>query len=226
MDAQLAQNSASDSGSWLTAFSDWAVELMDTIGPIGAGVAIALENLFPPLPSEVVLPLAGLAAQRGSFTLAEALVWTTLGSLVGAFLLYGLGAWLGADRLRRIADRIPLLRGDDVVRTVAWFDRHGAKAVFFGRMLPIFRSLISIPAGVSRMPPWRFGLLTGAGSLLWNSIFVLSGYLLGEAWPVVEQYAEILQWVVLVAVVGAVAWFVGTRVRTILRERRERGSAS
>ena len=218
------QNSVPGSGSWLTAFSDWAVELMDAIGPIGAGIAIALENLFPPLPSEVVLPLAGLAAQRGSFTLAEALVWTTLGSLVGAFLLYGLGAWLGADRLRRIADRIPLLRGDDVVRTVAWFDRHGAKAVFFGRMLPIFRSLISIPAGVSRMPPWRFGLLTGAGSLLWNSIFVLSGYLLGEAWPVVEQYAEILQWVVLAAVVGVFAWFVVTRVRSILRERRERGA--
>lgn len=224
MDAQLLQNPGQDSGSWLTAFSDWAVALMDAIGPIGAGIAIALENLFPPLPSEVVLPLAGLAAQRGSFTLAEALLWTTLGSLVGAFLLYGIGAWLGADRLRRIADRIPLLRGDDVVRTVAWFEKHGAKAVFFGRMLPIFRSLISIPAGVSRMPLWRFGLLTGAGSLLWNSIFVLSGYLLGEAWPVVEQYAEILQWVVIAAVVGGVAWFVVTRVRSILRERRERGA--
>jgi membrane protein DedA with SNARE-associated domain len=224
MDAQLLQTPGQDSGSWLTAFSDWAVALMDAIGPVGAGIAIALENLFPPLPSEVVLPLAGLAAQRGSFTLAEALIWTTTGSVVGALALYGLGALLGADRLRRIADRIPLVRGDDVVRTVAWFEKHGGKAVFFGRMLPIFRSLISIPAGVSRMPLWRFVLLTGAGSLLWNSIFVLAGFFLGEQWHVVEQYSEILQWIVLAAVAGAVVWFVVTRVRTIRRERRD-GSA-
>lgn len=209
-----------DSGSWLTAFSDWAVDLMDAIGPIGAGIAIALESLFPPLPSEVVLPLAGLAAQRGSFTLAEALLWTTAGSLAGAFLLYGLGALLGVARLRRAAELLPLMRGSDVDRTVAWFARHGGKAVFFGRMVPIFRSLISIPAGVSRMPLWRFGLLTGAGSLIWNSIFVLSGYLLGEAWHVVEQYADILQYLVIAAVVVAVLWFVISRVRTLRRERR------
>lgn len=222
MDARLFENTAdasAESTSWLTAFSDWAVALMEAIGPVGAGIAIALESLFPPLPSEVVLPLAGLAAQRGAFTLAEALFWTTAGSLVGAFLLYGLGAWLGADRLRRVADRLPLVRGDDVVRTVAWFERHGGKAVFFGRMIPIFRSLISIPAGVARMPLWRFGLLSGVGSLIWNSIFVLAGFLLGEAWHVVEQYADILQYVVIAAVVGAVAWFVVTRVRTLLRER-------
>lgn len=219
-----APAAADESGSWLDAFSDWAVHLMDTIGPIGAGIAIALESVFPPLPSEIVLPLAGLAAQRGSFTLAEALVWTTVGSLVGAFLLYGLGRWLGAERLSRIADRIPLVKGSDVDRSVAWFERHGGKAVFFGRMIPIFRSLISIPAGVSKMPLWRFGLLSGLGSLLWNTIFVLAGYLLGEAWPVVEQYADILQWIVIAAVVLAIGAFVVVRVRALLRERRADGS--
>ncbi|WP_279071449.1 DedA family protein [Microbacterium lacticum] len=202
-------------GSWLTALVDGVVGLMDLIGAPGAGIAIALENLFPPLPSEVILPMAGLAAARGSFTLFEALFWTTAGSVVGAFALYGIGAVLGLDRLRALVKRLPLLHVDDVDRTVAWFGRHGGKAVFFGRMLPIFRSLISIPAGVVRMPLWRFGLLTLAGSLLWNSVFVLSGYLLGEQWHIVEEYAGILQYVVIAAAAAALVWFTVTRVRQL-----------
>jgi len=209
-------------GSWLSALADWTVSLMEVIGPAGAGAAIALENLFPPLPSEVVLPMAGLTASRGSFTLAEALIWTTLGSVVGAFVLYGIGAWLGAARLRRIAEWMPLMKGDDVDRTVAWFQKHGWAAVFFGRMIPIFRSLISIPAGVSRMPLWKFGLLTAGGSAVWNTIFVMAGFLLGENWHVIEQYADILQYVVIAAAVAAVVWFLVVRVRTIVRDRRER----
>ncbi|MGP6205328.1 DedA family protein [Microbacterium sp.] len=204
----------------MTHLIDWSVSLMEIIGPAGAGLAIALENIFPPLPSEVILPMAGLSASRGSFSLAEALIWTTLGSVVGAFLLYGIGAWLGVDRLRTIAAKVPLLRPDDIDRTVAWFHRHGGKAVFFGRMVPIFRSLISIPAGVTRMPLWKFGLLTVAGSALWNTIFVLAGFFLGEAWPVIERYADILQYVVIAAVVVGIAWFLVVRIRTLVADRR------
>lgn len=204
-------------GSWLTSLIDGVVGLMDLIGAPGAGVAIALENLFPPLPSEVILPMAGLAAARGSFTLFEALFWTTAGSVVGAFALYGIGAVLGLDRLRALVKRLPLLNVDDVDRTVAWFGRHGGKAVFFGRMLPIFRSLISIPAGVVLMPLWRFGLLTLAGSLIWNSVFVLSGFFLGEQWHIVEEYAGVLQYAVIAAAAGALVWFTVTRVRRLRR---------
>jgi len=213
-------HTATADGSWLTNLVDWSVSLMEIIGPAGAGLAIALENIFPPLPSEVILPMAGLSASRGSFSLAEALIWTTLGSVMGAFLLYGIGAWLGVDRLRTIAAKVPLLRPDDIDRTVAWFHRHGGKAVFFGRMVPIFRSLISIPAGVTRMPLWKFGLLTFAGSALWNTIFVLAGFLLGEAWPVIERYADILQYVVIAAVVVGIAWFLVVRIRTLVADRR------
>lgn len=216
---------ATPDGSWLSALADWAVSLMDVIGPAGAGIAIAMENLFPPLPSEVILPMAGLAASRGSFTLFEALFWTTAGSVVGALLLYGLGAWLGVDRLRVIAAKVPLLKPEDIDRTVAWFERHGGKAVFFGRMIPIFRSLISIPAGVTRMPLWRFVLLTLAGSLVWNTVFVLSGLLLGESWHIVERYADILQYVVIAAAAIAVVWFVVVRVRGLSAERAARLSA-
>ncbi|GAA3029407.1 DedA family protein [Microbacterium dextranolyticum] len=202
-------------GSWLTALVDGVVGLMHLIGAPGAGLAIALENLFPPLPSEAILPMAGLAAARGSFSLAEALFWTTAGSVVGAFALYGIGAWLGLPRLRAVVRRMPLLDVQDVDRTVAWFHRHGGKAVFFGRMLPIFRSLISIPAGVTRMPLVRFGLLTLAGSFLWNAVFVLSGYLLGEQWHIVEEHAGIVQYAVIVAVAGALIWFTVARVRQL-----------
>lgn len=223
---RMSASAREGDGGWLTSLMELVVSLMEVIGPIGAGIAIALENLFPPLPSEAILPMAGLAASRGSFTIVEALVWTTVGSVVGAFLLYGIGAWLGVERLRRIAARVPLLDPRDIDRTVAWFTRHGGKAVFFGRMIPIFRSLISIPAGVTRMPLWKFGLLTGAGSLIWNTIFVLAGFWLGEAWPIVERYAEVFQILVIAAVVGAVGWFLVVRIRSILRDRRDADTAS
>ena len=186
---------------------------MEKLGGPGAGLAIALENLFPPLPSEVILPLAGFAASRGDLSLWGALFWTTFGSVTGAVALYGLGAWFGRARMRAIAARLPLVRLADLDRTEAWFARHGGKAVFFGRMIPIFRSLVSLPAGIERMPSGRFLLYTTAGSLIWNTVFVLAGYLLGENWPRVEAYAGFLQRGVIIVVVAAVAWFVVTRLR-------------
>lgn len=206
--------------TWLGAIVDAVVGLMDVIGPYGAGLAIALENVFPPIPSEVILPTAGLAASRGAFALWEAILWTTVGSVVGALALYGLGALLGADRLRRAADRIPLVKGEDVDKTVAWFGKHGGRAVFFGRFVPGIRSLISIPAGIVRMPIGRFLLLTGSGSLLWNTLFVLLGWFLGERWHVIEPYLGVVENIVLAAIVIAVVWFVVVRVRAARAERR------
>jgi membrane protein DedA with SNARE-associated domain len=197
----------------LGAIGDWVMSLMEALGAIGAGLAVAIENLFPPIPSEVILPLAGFAASRGELDLTAAIVCTTLGSVLGALALYGLGAWLGRERMRRIAHHLPLVDVEDVDRTEAWFRRHGAKAVFFGRMIPLFRSFISIPAGIERMPLWKFALLTTAGSLIWNTAFILAGFWLGEQWHLVEPYADVLQWVVIVGVVAALAWFVLTRIR-------------
>jgi membrane protein DedA with SNARE-associated domain len=190
----------------------WVVALMDALGAPGVGLAIALENVFPPLPSEVFLPLAGFAAARGEMSVVSAIVWTTLGSLVGALVLYGIGAALGRDRLRAIVDRMPLVNLRDVDKAEEWFARHGAKAVFLGRMVPLVRSLISVPAGVERMNPALFAALTAAGSLIWNTAFVLAGYTLGENWHIVESYAGIASKVVLVAIVLAVAVFVAKRV--------------
>lgn len=197
----------------LTGIAGWAVDLMDALGAPGAGLAVALENLFPPIPSEIILPLAGLAASRGDLDLIDVLVWTTIGSLVGALALYALGRLLGADRLRAFARRVPLLEVGDIDRTEAWFTAHGAKAVFFGRMLPVFRSLISIPAGVTKLRLWVFAALTFAGSAIWNTIFVLAGFLLGENWGLIEPYADAVQLVVIGLVVVALVWWVVVRIR-------------
>ncbi|MCQ9369601.1 DedA family protein [Brevibacterium sp. 50QC2O2] len=196
----------------MNAVAHWAVTLMERLGGPGAGLAIALENLFPPLPSEVILPLAGFTASRGSFTLPGVLFWTTLGSVVGALMLYGLGAWLGRERTRKLFGAIPLVKVEDVEKTEAWFDRHGPKAVFFGRMVPIFRSFISIPAGVTRMSLLRFTLLTTLGSAIWNTIFVCAGFYLGENWHVVEEYADVFQKIVIFAVLAFLVWFIGQRI--------------
>ncbi|MGN9844921.1 DedA family protein [Nonomuraea sp. H19] len=197
--------------------TDWLVGLMETLGAPGAGLAIALENLFPPLPSEVILPLAGFTASRGEMDLLDVLVCTTLGSVVGALALYWVGALLGRERMLAIAAKLPLVKASDIEKTEAWFLRHGRKTVFFGRMIPLFRSLISVPAGVERMPLGTFTLLTTAGSLIWNTVFVLAGYFLGENWSLVEAYAGIGSKVVLALVALAVLVFVGVR----LAERRK-----
>jgi membrane protein DedA with SNARE-associated domain len=195
---------------------------METLGSLGVGFIVALENVFPPIPSEVILPLAGFTASRGSFTLVDAIGWATVGSLVGALVLYGFGAWFGRDRLRAIVGRMPLVKLSDVDRTEVWFQRHGSKAVFFGRMIPLFRSLISIPAGIERMPLLRFSLLTTAGSLVWNSIFVLTGFFLGENWAVVESYAGILQYVVIAACAAIALVLLARGVRRFQRDRAAR----
>lgn len=162
---------------------------MELLGAAGAGVAVASENLFPPLPSEVVLPLAGFAAHRGMFSLGEAIVWATAGSVVGALALYGLGAVVGRDRLVGVVSKMPLVDAEDIVRAERWFERRGHLAVLFGRMIPIVRSLISVPAGVARMPVRMFVVYTAVGSLVWNSLFIGAGYLLGAQWPLIESYA-------------------------------------
>lgn len=214
--AALASTSTSTGGadqSALGTFGQWAIDVMGMLGAPGIGVLVAAENLFPPIPSEVILPLGGFAAQRGEFTVIEAIAWATLGSVVGAFLLYGLGRLLGHDRMVWLADKIPLVDSNDITKTVTWFARHGTKAVFFGRMLPIFRSLISIPAGIEKMPMLTFGLLTTAGSLIWNTIFVMAGFFLGSQWDVVLEYADVFQNVIIVLVVLAVIWWVASKVR-------------
>ncbi len=198
-------------GGWLQPIVDWVVNLMNLIGAPGVGIGIALENLFPPIPSEVLLPLAGFtASQPGAlFTPLEAIIWATAGSVIGALALYWIGAVIGHNRTVAIFEKLPLVSGNDVEKTVAWFNRHGYKAVFFGRMVPLFRSLISIPAGIERMHLMKFTLLTLLGSLLWNTIWILAGFWLGNQWETVIIWVDRFKYLVIaVLVVLFIIWLV------------------
>jgi membrane protein DedA with SNARE-associated domain len=199
----------------------WATNLMETLGAPGAGLAVALENLFPPIPSEAILPLAGFTAAQGKLNLAAAVVWTTLGSVAGAAVLYAVGGALGRDRIRALAVRLPLVDVSDLDKAEGWFYRHGTKAVFFGRMIPVVRSLISVPAGIERMRIPLFLLLTALGSLLWNSLFIGAGYLLGDNWHLVERYAGVYSKAVIVLVGLATVVFVAIRMRAYVSRKRK-----
>jgi len=188
--ATLRATSAAPGQGGLTG---WATELMATFGAPGAGVIVALENVFPPIPSEIILPLAGFAAGRGEFSVFSAIAWTTAGSVVGAVALYLVGMLASDAWLQRALARIPLVHESDVERAEGWFDRHGRASVFLGRMIPGVRSFVSIPAGQRRMPWYEFALLTALGSLVWNSAFVYGGYALGTRWDRVQGYAGVFQ---------------------------------
>ena len=191
----------------------WVLDVIEALGAVGVGLLIALESLFPPLPSEVVLPLAGFLAGAGRLSFLAVVVWATIGSLVGALALYWLGAALGLERLRRLADRIPLMDSRDVDRASEWMGRHGVWAVLLGRMVPGVRSLVSIPAGVQRMPLWLFSVLTVIGSAIWNVLWIGLGFLLGDRWSQVGEYSDLLNYLVVGAVLLAVAVVAGHRLR-------------
>ena len=200
----------------------WAIGIMEALGVWGAALLVAIESVFPPIPSELILPLAGFTASRGSFDLLAVILATTAGSLAGALLLYGLGAGVGAERLARWADRIPLMSADDVVTAMAWFHRFGPIAVVIGRFIPIVRSLISIPAGVDRMRLWLFVLLTTIGSGVWNTLFVVLGFVLGENWAIVEDIASRYSRGVLIGALIVLAALIAWRVTRIVRRERDK----
>ena len=185
------------------------VSLVGALGAPGVGIAVAAENLFPPIPSEVILPSAGFAAASGSMGLISAIVWATVGSVVGALALYALGAWFGRDRFYALAAKIPFVKESDIQRAEAWFVRRGPLAVLLGRVVPVVRSLISIPAGIERMKLLPFTLYTAIGSGLWNSVLIGAGYALGANWEIVEEWISRYQLIVFaLAGIALVVWAV------------------
>lgn len=177
---------------------------------------ILLETVIPPIPSELILPLAGFRARTGALNVLT--VWTAAmaGSVLGALLLYGLGAWFGYERLYRIAGHrwFLLASQKDIDRGHELFDRHGGKVVLLARCAPFLRSVVSIPAGINRMPLTRFLALTAVGSGVWNAAFISLGWLLGENWNQVEGWLGPVSYLVIGLLVIGLAVLVVRRLRS------------
>lgn len=195
--------------------ADWIFAIVDRLGALGVGFLIFLENVVPPIPSEVILPLAGFRARTGALNLLTVWPASVAGSVAGALVLYGLGAWLGHDRLRALAARpwFVLASVKDIDRGRELFAAHGGKIVLLGRFVPFLRSVVSVPAGVEAMPVTRFVLLTAAGSGVWNAAFLGVGWLLGENWAQVESWLGPVSYVVIGLLVVGLAVLVVRRHR-------------
>lgn len=195
----------------------WVVDVIESIGEVGVGALIALENIFPPIPSEAILPFAGFSANRGDINLVLAWVAATLGALVGAWVLYGVGRIIGYDRLQVLAQKrwFFLFGPSDLARGERFFERHGAAIVLVGRCIPLVRSIVSVPAGWSKMPIGQFTMLTAIGSAIWNAVFIGLGYQLGDRWERVEGWVGPLSYAVVAAILGYVGWLAFRKVSAV-----------
>ncbi len=195
---------------------EWILQVMSELGYVGIVLLMFLENVFPPIPSELIMPAAGFAAARGELSLVGVIAAGSLGSVLGAIVLYGLGRMLHEQRLIALTDRYGkwlLVSSDDIRKADDWFDRHGNKIVFFGRLIPAIRSLLSIPAGMSGMPFGQFLLYTSLGTTLWSGLLALAGYQLGNNYEAIEVWIAPISKAVVLICVCLLVWFVVKRIR-------------
>jgi membrane protein DedA with SNARE-associated domain len=188
----------------------WVADLIDAFGALGVALLMALENLFPPIPSELILPFAGFLVGRGELGFLPALLASTAGSLSGALVLYGLGRWGGRNLILHYG-RYLRVKEADLDRAEGWFDKYDQWVVLFGRMVPGVRSVVSIPAGMLRTPFLQFVLLTTAGSAAWNALLLGAGWYLGENWQqiagIVGSVSNFVLMFFAVALVAAAIWW-------------------
>ena len=200
----------------LSNLATWVQNVIESLGYLGVALLVIAENLFPPIPSEIVLPFAGFVARRGDGSVVVMVLAATVGSVVGALILYAIAAAIGPERIHSFVVRFGKWFGvkeSDMVRAEEWFDRRSNAAVLIGRCVPLIRSLVSIPAGFRRMNFARFALLTAIGSAVWNISLIGAGAALGDQWDRVGDYVGIFQWVVIAALVVAVARFSLLKLR-------------
>ena len=193
----------------------WIIEIMNQFGYLGIFLLIAIENIFPPIPSEVILLFGGFMSTYTNMHIVGIIIASTLGSLVGAYALYFIGKIFNKERLKKIVrgkiGKVLRLKEKDIDMADEWFDKKGNKTVFFCRFIPIVRSLISIPAGMSEMPLGKFTLYTVVGSIIWNTVLSIAGQTVGANWEsilaIFEQYSHIAAIVLVILGVGAIVWF-------------------
>ncbi|AEO39401.1 TPA: DedA family protein [Listeria monocytogenes] len=203
----------------------WITSIMADFGYIGIFVLIMVENLFPPIPSEIILTFGGFMTTVTSLNVVMVIIVATLGSVVGAILLYKVASYFGKERLTKIVlkyGRILRLKEADIERAESFFLKYGSWAVFLCRMIPLIRSLISIPAGMTKMKMSRFLILTTAGSLLWNTVLIGLGAMLGESWSEIvvfmDSFSTIIYSIIAILVVVGLGFFFRARFKKTLDE--------
>jgi membrane protein DedA with SNARE-associated domain len=205
----------------LSSLATWVQDVIEQLGYLGVALLVVLENVFPPIPSEIVLPFAGFVAQRGSDSVVLMILAATVGSVIGALIMYWIAAIIGDERLHAFTRRFGKwvqIREADLTRAEEWFDRHAMSAVLVGRCVPLIRSVVSIPAGFRRMKLIPYIAYTFLGSLVWNIALVGAGAVLGENWERVEPVIATFQWIVIVVILAGIArlaYVVVQRRRTL-----------
>lgn len=208
-------------GGMISGLANWAVDVIDKLGYWGLFLILVLENVFPPIPSEAVLPLAGYLTGRGEMNFFWAVAVSTAGAVVGALILYYFGQWFGDRRIRwmvRNWGKWFAITEEDFDTASAWFDRRGNFAVMLCRCVPIVRSIVSIPAGIRRMPVIPFIAYSAIGSAVWNSILIGLGWIVGDNWEDIEGYAGYLQYAVILLVLVGGAYYVYKRKDLFLKQ--------
>ncbi|MCJ8006487.1 DedA family protein [Lederbergia wuyishanensis] len=197
----------------------WIIEILEKFGYIGILILIAIENIFPPIPSEVILLFGGFMTIKTELTVMGVVWFATLGSVVGAVVLYGIGHLINVDRLEKIVGKYGhylRLTKDDLNKADAWFAKYGVWTVFFCRFIPLIRSLISIPAGMANMNFGLFLLLTAVGTFIWNIVLVNLGAAVGESWEdivkIMDVYSNIIYIVLVVLVIILAILFMKKRL--------------
>ncbi|WP_103668751.1 DedA family protein [Pseudanabaena sp. BC1403] len=196
---------------------EWITNTMNSLGYLGIGLLMFLENLFPPIPSELIMPLAGYTATfpNTQIQVIPAIAAGVIGTILGAIPWYYAGLLLGQQRLQLLASRYGKwigISGEDIEKSTNWFQKHGSKAVLFGRLVPGIRTLISIPAGISKMPIVPFFIYSTIGTIVWVTLLTYAGYFLGKNYKLVEDYIDVITKVVVFGVLLAIASFIGYRL--------------
>lgn len=200
----------------------WIFNLMETLGEVGVGLGVLIETVIPPIPSEAILVSAGYLSFEGRMSFWLALTFASLGTLIGAWLWYGLGAALGRERTRNLIGRVPLMEYKDFDVAEAFFNKYGKIAVLSARVVPLVRTFISIPAGIERMNFWLFSFYSFLGSLVANFIWIGAGYMFGPTiQPILERWSDLLSYLVIAVIVGFFVWFFGSRYIKKVRESRQ-----
>jgi membrane protein DedA with SNARE-associated domain len=197
--------------------SEWINNLMSSLGYWGIGLLMFLENLFPPIPSELIMPLAGFTVAQGKMNFGIAVFAGTVGTMIGTYAWYFLGKLVNYQRLQIWTDRYGKwihVTANDIDRVNDWFNKYGAKAVFFGRMVPGIRTLISLPAGINNMPIVTFTIYSIIGTAIWTVALTAAGFLLGENYASIEQYLAPISKLVLFGLIGLIGYFIFKKVRS------------